>query len=170
MTLRLYPRVYRATSITDGSYIDFIGNLHHFTRLRSLDIDVGLTSKVFKPWKSMGALISTGSLNPGLKILSIRLLWHPPPNSIDSGSLKSSGLELVLGNAEVLDPLLDSSFKNLYTLSLEMGYIWPPDLEDEEDHIRTCFSQSAIESALRKKLPKISQKVSLNVSVYHDGL
>ena len=170
MTLRLYPRVYRATSITDGSYIDFIGNLHHFTRLQSLAISVELRSKVFKPWKSMGALISTGSLNPGLKILSIRFTWYPPPNSIDSGSLKSSGLELVLGNAEVLDPLLDSSFKQLIKLSLGMGFEWPSDLKDEEDHLRTCFSQPAIESALRKKLPKISQKVSLNVSVYHDGL
>ena len=117
----------------------------------------------------MGALISTGSLNPGLKILSMRFTpWTPPQESIDSGSL-SSGLESVLQKAEILDPLLDSSFKQLSTLSLGMHYIWPDHLQDEGDHLRTCFSQLAIESALRKKLPKVSQKVSLNVSVYHSG-
>ena len=75
----------------------------------------------------------------------------------------------MLGKAAVLDPLLDSSFKQLIKLSLGMGFEWLSDLKDE-DHLRTCFSQPAIESALRKKLPKTSQKVSLNVSVYHDGL
>ena len=112
----MYPRVYQAASVTDESYIGFIGNLHHFTRILSLAIIMVLyDSKVFEPWESIGALISTGSLNPGLNILSIRFRWCPPPNSIDSGCL-SGGLELVLGKAEVLDSLLDSSFKKLITL------------------------------------------------------
>ena len=165
----MYPRVYQAASVTDESYIGFIGNLHHFTRILSLAIIMVLyDSKVFEPWESIGALISTGSLNPGLKIFSIRFAWYPPPNSIDSGSL-SNGLELVLGGAEVLDPLLDNHFKQLTTLSLGMDFKWPSDVQDERDHLRTCFSQPAIESALRKKLAKISQKVSLNVSVSHYG-
>ena len=123
-------------------------------------------SKVFEPWESIGALISTGSLNPGLKILSIRFTSHPPPNSIDIDSL-GSGFELVLQKAEVLDPLLEKSFKHLTTLSLDMTYGWPSDLEDELGHLRTQFSRHAVERALRKKLPNISQKVRLNISVDH---
>ena len=129
---------------------------------------VELSNKVFEPWESIGALVSTGSLNSELEILSIRFTWRPPKNSIDSDSL-SSGLELVLGKAEVLDLLLDNSFKQLTTLSVELQFTWPSDLQDEGDTLRTCFSQPAIESALRKKLLKISQKVSLNVSVSHNG-
>ena len=76
----------------------------------------------------------------------------------------------MLHKVEVLDPLLDGSFKQLTTLSLEMEFAWPSNLGDEGDRLRTCFSQPAIADALRKKLPKISQKVSLDVSVFHDGL
>ena len=163
----MYPRVCRAASITDESCIGFIGSLHHFTRLRSLSIIVVLYDrKVFEPWEPIGALISTGSLNSGLKILSIRFEWDPPPDSIDKGSL-SSALECVLRKAEVLDPLLDNSVKQLTTLSLDMNFAWPHDFQDEGDHLHTRLSQPAIESALRKKLPKISQQVSLNVSVSH---
>ena len=165
----MYPRVYQAGDITDVPYIGFIGNLHHFTRLLSLEISGRLSSKVFEPWESIGALISTGSLHSGIKVLSIRFTWARSPKSIDSSSL-SSGLELVLRRAEILDPLLNNSFKQLSTLSLEMHFVWPHDLQDEGGHLRTCFSQPAIESALRKKLPKTSQKVSLNVSVYHHRL
>ena len=164
----MYPRVYRAASTTpDKSYIGFIGSLQHFTRLQSLAINVTFYySEVFEPWESLGALISTGSMNSGIKILSIRFAWYPPRYGIDSRSLPS-GLELVLRKAEVLDALLDNSFEHLTTLSLDMHYSWPSDLRDGGDHLRTHLSQSAIEGALRKKLPKISQKVCLNVSVYH---
>ena len=124
---------------------------------------MGLDRKVSELWESIGALISTGALNPGLKILYIRFTWAPPPDNIDSGSL-SSGLELVLGKVEDLDPLLENSFKQLIALTFDMYFSW---LQDEEDHLRTCFSQPTIESVLRKKLPKISQQVSLHVSVSH---
>ena len=130
---------------------------------------MGLSSKVFELWESIGAFISTGSLNPGLEDLSIRFTWAPPRDSIDSLGSLSSGLELVLDKAEVLDRVLDNSFKKLTTLSFEMNFEWLSALRDEGDTLRTYFSQPAIESALREKLPKISQKVSLNVSVSHFG-
>ena len=95
----MYPRVCRAAGITDESYIGFIGSLHHFTRLQSLAINLKLNSPVFELWESIGALISTGSVNSDIEILSIHFAWRPPPNSIHSGSLLS-GLELVLRKAE----------------------------------------------------------------------
>ena len=167
MTLRVCLRLYWAASITDESHIGLIGFLHHFTRLQSLTLDVQLWIKIFEPWESIGALISTGSLPSGINILSINFMWWPPENSIENGSL-SNGLELVLRKAEILDPLLNNSFKQLSTLSFEMHYAWPPNLQDERDHLRTHFSQPATEDALRKKLPKISHKACFNVSVSHE--
>ena len=168
MTLRMFPRVHQATNLTDKPYIDFIGNLHHFTRLQVLAIKVAIhTSEEFELWESIGALISTGLLNPGLKILSIHFTWTPPLDSINSDTV-SSAIDLALRKAEILDPLLENSFEQLSTLSLDMSYTWPSNLRDEGDHwLRTRFSQPAIEDALRKKLPKISQKIRLNVSVSH---
>ena len=167
MISRICPRGYWAASIVDETYIGFIGSLHHFTRLRYLALNfVTFYDREFELWESIGALISTGALNSGINILSISFTWSQ--NSIDSDWL-SSGLELVLRKAEVLDPLLDNSFKQLTTLSLEMDFSWSHDLRDHEDHLRTCFSQPAIQGALRKKLPQISQRVSLNVSISHNG-
>ena len=147
----------------------FIESLQHFTRLWSLNIDVTVYSEVFEVWESIGALISTGSLNSGINILSIHSVWGLGRDTINRGPL-SSGLESVLLKAEVLDPLLDKSFKQLTTLSFEISFCWLSELEDEAYHLRTCFTQPAIEGALRKKLPKISQKVSLNVSVSYPAL
>ena len=167
MKWRTHPRIYRAAGVTDETYIDFIVSLRHFTRLLSLALDVRLQN-ASELWESLGALISTGSLNSGIKIISIHFEWCPSPNSIDSGCL-TNGNELVLRKAEVLDPLFDNFLKHLTTLSLEMIYVWPRDLQSEGNHLRTRFSQPAIEEALRKKLPKISHRVSLDVSVFHDG-
>ena len=126
-----------------------------------------LDSKVFELWETIGALISTGSIYSGINILSIRFEWRLPPNNADRGSL-SNALELVLREAEALDPLLENSLKQLTTLSLEMDFAWPSeDLPDDMDHLRTHFSHSAIESALRKKLPNISRKGNINISVSH---
>ena len=160
--------MYRAASITDESHIlGFIGSLHHFTRLRSLAIDVRLVTGVFDPWESIGALISTGSLNSGLKLLSIHFEWSPRQHIINIPSLLSGGLEFALGKAEVLDPLLENSFKQLATLSLGILYIWSPRLRHQGSRLRAYFSWPAVEDVLRKKLPKISQKGRLKVSVYH---
>ena len=118
-------------------------------------------------WESIGALISTGSLNSGIQILSIRFTWRPPRKCVNSDYI-SSGLELVLGKTEVLDPLLEAFFDQLTTLSLDMRYAWPINLHDElYNEALTHFSQPAIEGVLRKNLPRISQMVCLNVSVSH---
>ena len=129
-------------------------------------MDVDLDGEGFDAWESTGSLITTGSLHSGIKSLSFHFVWSPPPNSIDIDSL-GSGFELVLQKAEVLDPLLEKTFTHLTILSLELDYSWPSDLKDEEDHLRTRFSQSAIEGALRMKLPKTSQRVRLDISVSH---
>ena len=129
-------------------------------------MELYVNGEVFDAWESIGALISTESLNSDIKNISIHFVWRPPPNSIACGFL-ATGFESVLRKAEVLDSLLENYFKHLATLTLEMEYWWPSDLEDTRNHLLTRFSQPAIERALRKKLPKISQKVRLNVLVSH---
>ena len=167
MTLRIYLRVYRAAGFTDESYIGFPVSLSHFTSLRSLAINATLNDKIFDLWESIGGLISTGSLNSGIRILSIRFTWRPPRKCVNSDYI-SSGLELVLGKTEVLDPLLEAFFDQLTTLSLDMRYAWPINLHDElYNEALTRFSQPATEGVLRKNLPRISQMVCLNVSVSH---
>lgn len=73
----------------------------------------------------------------------------------------------MIGNAEILDSLLKNHFKRLTTLSLHMGYHRSSALEGKLGHIRTHFSQTVIEEALRAKLPRVSRKVRLNISVDH---
>ena len=125
-----------------------------------------LAGKVFNAWELTGSLISTGSLSSEIVILSIHFEWSPPPYSIDSDAL-ASGFELVLRNAEALDPLIANSFKSLIILSFKIDFRWPRQLEEEWDLLRTRFSQSAVEEALRMKLPNISEKIYIDVSVSH---
>ena len=126
-------------------------------------------SEAFEPWKPLGALISAGSLNSGLNNISIRFTWFPQLNRADEDCL-ASVLELVVGNAEVLDPLLGNSFKYLTALSFEIDCRWPHGLKEQLNDLRTRFSQPSTEGALRKKLPNISKKVRLNLSVSHHML
>ena len=72
--------------------------------------------------------------------------------------------EFVLRNADALGPILNNSLKGVLTLNLELALRWPPEFHDKSDRIRTQLSQSAVEEAARKKLPKISGKASLTVS------
>ena len=117
----------------------------------------------------MGALGSPdfgGSLNSGINNISFRFTWFPQLNRADESCL-ASGLELVVRNAEVLDPLLRNCFKRLTTLSFEMDYRWPHDLKEKLGDLRAHFSQPDTEGALREKLPNIFKKVRLNLSVSH---
>ena len=76
----------------------------------------------------------------------------------------------VLKNAEALEPILNSSLKGLLTLNLELYLQWPSELYDKSDGIRTQLSQSAVEETIRKKLPKLSRKASVTVSVVEHWL
>ena len=46
-----------------------------------------ICSKVFERWESISAIISTGSVNSGIRILSIRFEWVLHLHSIDSTAL-----------------------------------------------------------------------------------
>ena len=64
--------------------------------------------------------------------------------------------------------MLDKSFEDLRTLDLELPLLWPREFCDKSDRIYSLLSQSAVEEAVRKKLPKISGRTSVTVSVEHD--
>lgn len=109
----------------------------------------------------MAAFLSTASLNPSIKEISATLRW-----SVPMGADLATGCEVVLGNAQALEPILDKSFKDLLTLELELYPHWPSELYDQSNSIRTQLSQSVVEEALRKTLSKIS-KIRITVSVDH---
>ena len=97
------------------------------------------------------------------------ILWWRERFARAGGCAARYPQQLVLQKAEIIDPLLQNYCKQLTKLTLELDIAWPYGLQDEEDHLRTHFSQPAIESALRKKLPKFFDKIFLNVSVSHFG-
>ena len=143
---------------------EVIDCLRHFTQLRSLGTFLWPECEVFKPWESIATLISTAIPNTNLNDLQIRLLWNVTSKKGDS---LPDGLESLLGNPAVLEPLLETSLKGLNTLSLSIHYHWPLEFNDKLEHLRIEISSSSVEEVLRKKLPKISKKVSLTVLVDH---
>ena len=146
-------------------YTEVIDCLRHFTHLRSLGVFLWQECEIFKPWESIATLISTAIPNTNLNDLHIRLLWTVM--SKKEGDSIPDELESLLGNPAVLEPLLETSLKSLNTLSLSIHYHWSFEFNDKLEHLRIEISPSSVEEMLRKKLPKISKKVSLTVLVHH---
>ena len=118
---------------------------------------------MFNPWGFISTFLSIASPHSNLKALSIYLTYwtiSPSTNIVDL----ANDYGCALRNAEVLEPILNNSLKGVLTLNLELALRWPPEFHDKSDRIRTQLSQSAVEEAVRKKLPKISGKASLTVS------
>ena len=127
---------------------------------------MNLESEVFEPWEPIATFLSTALPHPDLQDLSIHLFWSIPSTE-ESDRLANVGCEFVLGDAEALETILENSFKHLRTLDLTIQHEWPSRLYNKRDRIRTHYSESAVEAALRKKLPRITQKLNFIVSVFH---
>ena len=119
---------------------------------------------MFNFWEFISTFLSIASPHSNLKVLSIYLCYWTISSSTDIVDLANE-CGFVLRNAEALEPILNNSLKDLLTLDLELDLDWPPQFYDKSDHIRTQLSQSAVEEAMRKKLPKISEKSSVTVSL-----
>ena len=116
-------------------------------------------------WGTIATFLSAASPHANLERLSIFNRWRiPPSQEIDD---LSNGCGFVLRNTEALDPIFDKSLKGLFTLELILSLHWPSKFHVVSDRIRTQLSQSAVEEALWKKLPKISKKASVKVFVLH---
>ena len=120
-------------------------------------------NEMFNPWEFISTFLSIASPHSNLKALSISLDYLPISPSTDIVDLANE-CGFLLRNAEALEPILDNSLKGLLTLNLTLDLHWPRELHDKSDQIRTQLSRSAVEEALRKKLPKISEKASVTVS------
>ena len=70
----------------------------------------------------------------------------------------------MLREALDVDSLIDDYFNQLTTLSLKMHLPRPSDIPEDRADLR-----AVIKDALWKRLPKISQKVCLDVSVSYLG-
>ena len=149
--------------LTEINDVELVGSLRHFTQLQSLCLLVYPKSEMFNSWEFISTFLSIASPHSNLKALSIYLSYWTISSSTDIVDLANE-CGFVLRNAEALEPILDNSLKGLLTLNLELFLPWPPEFHDKSDHIRTQLSQSAVEEAVRKKLPKISEKASVTVS------
>ena len=118
---------------------------------------------MFNFWEFISTFLSIASPHSNLKALSIYLHYGIISPSTDIVDLANE-CGFVLRNAEALEPILNNSLKGVLTLNLELALRWPPEFRDKSDRIRTQLSRSASEEALRKKLPKISEKASVTVS------
>ena len=107
------------------------------------------------------------SPHSNLEDLSIVLHWTVAPSKDMVDLANECGF--VLRSAEVLEPILNSSLEGLFTLNLELYLQWPSQYYDKSDRVRTQLSQSAVEEAVKKKLSKLSGKISITVSVVEHG-
>ena len=118
---------------------------------------------MFGLWEFISTFLSIASPHSNLWALSIYISYGIISSSTDIVDLANE-CGFVLRNAEALEPILNNSLKELLTLDLELDLYWLPEFHDKSDHIRTQLSQSTVEEAVRKKLPKISGKASVTVS------
>ena len=118
---------------------------------------------MFNFWEFISTFLSIAPPHSNLKDLSINLSYRTISPSTDIVDL-ANGCGFLLRNAEALEPILDNSLKGVLALDLKLYLQWPPGFHDKSDQIRTQLSQSAVEEAVWKKLPKISENVSVTVS------
>ena len=109
--------------------------------------------------------LSIASPHTNLEDLSIYLIWVIPPSKDIVDLANECGF--VLRNAEALETIFNNSLKGLLTLELKSCIYWPSEFSDKSDRIRTQLSQSAVEEAARKKLPKIAEIARVTISVEH---
>ena len=121
-------------------------------------------SEILNPWEYILTFLSIATPHSKLKNLSIHLNWDIRPSKDVDDLANACGF--FLRDAEALEPIINT-LKDLLALNLELSLYWPSDFYEKSDHIRTQLSQSAVEEAVRKKLSKISEKVSITVSVRH---
>ena len=147
-------------------HAEFVGCLRPFTRLQYLTLTVYAQSEIATFWELIASFLAATSPPSNLEVLSFYLDWIVPSSEEDTNL--TNECEFVLRNAEALEPVLNSSFKGLLTLNLQLYLRWLPEFHDKSDHIRTQLSQLAVEEALRKKLSKIFGRASVTVSVEHE--
>ena len=122
---------------------------------------------MFGPWEFISTFLSIASPHSNLKALSIYLHYGIISPSADIVDLANE-CGFLLRNVESLEPIFNNSLEGLLTLNLDLILRWPSKFQKKYDHICTQLSQSAVEEAVRKKLSKISENVSVTVSrVYH---
>ena len=148
--------------MNENLYLEFAGCLRHFTQLQYLHLEVYHEVGIIDAWEFIATFLSTASLTQNLKDLSVSIEWSTMwfKESIDL----ANGCEFVLRNVKALESILDNSFKDLLTMVLKLVLHWPIGFRDKKDQIRTQFSQSAVEDAVRKKLSELSRKASVSVS------
>ena len=121
---------------------------------------------MFGPWEFISTFLSIASLHSKLKHLSVVLHWPVPPSKDIVDLPNECGF--VLRIEEALEPILNDSLIGILMFDLKLSLQWPPEFYDKSDRIRTQLSQSAVEEVVRNKLPKISGKASVTVSVSHE--